>query len=103
MTRAPETDLSLFFHPRAIAVIGATDDKHKPGYALLKKVKARADRDGAMVYGVNRRLTDIDGIACFATLADVPGEVDVAVIMIGDAEKGLRDVVAKGARFAVIL
>jgi len=102
MARTPETDLSLFFHPRTIAVIGATDDKRKPGYALLKKVKARADRDGATVYGVNPRLTDIDGIACFPTLAEVPGEIDVAVIMIGDAEAGLRDVVAKGARFAVI-
>ena len=102
MARTPETDLRLFFHPRTIAVIGATDDKRKPGYALLTKVKARADRDGATVYAVNPRLTDIDGIACYPTLADVPGEIDVAVIMIGDAEKGLRDVVAKGARYAVI-
>ena len=102
MTRTPETDLSLFFHPRTIAVIGATDDKRKPGYALLKKVKARADRDGASVYGVNPRLTDIDGIPCFPALSDVPADIDVAVIMIGDAEKGLRDVVAKGSRFAVI-
>ena len=102
MAREPETDLRLFFHPRTIAVIGATDHKRKPGYALLMKVKARAERDGATVYGVNPRLTDIDGIACYPTLAEVPGEIDVAVIMIGDAEKGLRDVVAKGARFAVI-
>ena len=32
----------------------------------------------------------------------MPGEVDVAVIMIGDAERGLRDAVAKGAKFAII-
>ena len=101
-THTPETDLRLFFHPRTIAVIGATDDKRKPGYALLMKVKARAERDGARVYGVNPRLNDIDGIACFPTLADVPGEIDVAVIMIGDAEQGLRDVVAKAGRFAII-
>ena len=102
MARTPETDLRYFFHPRTIAVIGATDDKRKPGYALLMKVKARAERDGATVYGVNPRLTDIDGIPCFPALGDVPGEIDVAVIMIGDAEKGLRDVVAKGAKFAII-
>ncbi|MGH2794213.1 MAG: CoA-binding protein, partial [Actinomycetota bacterium] len=95
-------ELERFFHPRTIAVIGATDDKRKPGYALLMKVKARATRDGATVYGVNPRLTDIDGIACYPTLEEVPGEIDVAVIMIGDAEKGLRDAVAKKARFAVI-
>jgi acyl-CoA synthetase (NDP forming) len=98
----PETDLHLFFHPRTVAVIGATDDKRKPGYALLRKVHERARRDGATVYGVNPRLTDIDGIACYPTLDAVPGEIDVAVIMISDAEQGLRDVVAKGARFAII-
>ncbi|TMK19463.1 MAG: acetate--CoA ligase family protein [Actinobacteria bacterium] len=102
MNRTAETDLRYFFHPRTIAVIGATDDKRKPGYALLMKVRARAERDGATVYGVNPRLTDIDGIACYPSVADVPGEIDVAVIMIGDAEQGLRDVVAKGARFAII-
>ena len=95
-------ELERFFHPRTIAVIGATDDKRKPGYALLMKVKARAERDGATVYGVNPRLDDIDGIKCYPTLLEVPGEIDVAVIMIGDAEKGLRDAVAKRARFAVI-
>ena len=95
-------ELERFFHPRTIAVIGATDDKRKPGYALLMKVRARAERDGATVYGVNPRLTDIDGIKCYPTLEEVPGEIDVAVIMIGDAEKGLRDAVAKKARFAVI-
>src|SRR2546428_13920387 len=97
-----DLDLNLFFHPRTVAVIGATDDKRKPGYALLRKVKARADRDGGSVFGVNPRLTDIDGIPCFPTLAEVPADIDVAVIMIGDAEQGLRDGAAKGARFAEI-
>jgi acyl-CoA synthetase (NDP forming) len=96
------TDLSLFFHPRTIAVVGATDDKMRPGYALLRKVVARAQRDGGKVFGVNPRLTQIDEIPCYPTLAEVPEDVDVAVIMIGDAEQGVRDAVAKHCKFAIV-
>jgi acyl-CoA synthetase (NDP forming) len=95
-------DLHLFFHPRAIAVIGATDDKTKPGYHLLKKVMERAARDGGVVYPVNPRTAEILGVKCYPTVADVPGDLDVVVVMIGDAEKGLRDAVAKKATYCII-
>ncbi|MEX2458932.1 MAG: acetate--CoA ligase family protein [Actinomycetota bacterium] len=95
-------DLYRFFHPKTIALIGATDDKRRAGYALFRKVVDRGKREGTVVYPVNPRLQELDGITCYPTLAEVPGEVDVAVIMIGDAEKGLRDAVAKGAKFAIV-
>ncbi|MHB8511800.1 MAG: acetate--CoA ligase family protein [Actinomycetota bacterium] len=97
-----ETDLKHFFHPRTIAVIGATDDKSRPGYHLLKKVIARSARDGGTVYGVNPRLQQVEGVACYPTLNDVPGELDVVVVMINDAERGVRDAVARKARFAIV-
>ena len=95
-------DLHRFFHPKSIALIGATDDKRRAGYALFLKVRERGEREGTVVYPVNPRLEELDGVRCYPSLAEVPGEVDVAVIMIGDAEKGLRDAVAKGAAFAII-
>ncbi len=99
----PPADLHLFFHPRTIALIGATDDRRRAGYALFRKVVERAGREGTAVYPVNPRLAEIDGITCYPTLEDVPQRtVDVVVVMIGDAEQGVRDAVAKGARFAVI-
>src|SRR5207253_474703 len=99
----PPPDLHRFFHPRTIALIGATDDHRRAGYALFRKVVERAEREGTRVYPVNPRLAEIDGITCYPTLAEVPEErVDVAVVMIGDAERGVRDAVAKGAGFAVI-
>jgi acyl-CoA synthetase (NDP forming) len=95
-------DLRLFFHPRSIALIGATDDKTKPGYHLTRKVLERSKRDGGAVYPINPRVAEIDGVACLGSLEEVPGEVDVVVVMIGDAEKGLRDAVAKRAKFCII-
>lgn len=100
--RAGETDLRLFFHPRTIALVGATGNKRKPGYALLRKVVLRAERDGTKVYGVNPRLSDIEGVPCYPSLGDVPDEIDVVVVMIGDAERAVRDAVAKRAKFCII-
>jgi acyl-CoA synthetase (NDP forming) len=97
-----EADLHLFFHPRTIALIGATDDKRRAGYALFRKVVERGEREGTRVFPVNPRLSEIDGIQCYPTLADVPEAVDVTVVMIGDAEKGVRDAVGKGAKFCII-
>src|SRR5437588_3258376 len=93
------TDLDLFFHPRTIALIGATDDKRKAGYALFRKIVDRSEREGTKVYPVNPRIEEIDGIKSYPSLAEVPDDVDVAVVMIGDAEKGVRDAVEKAARF----
>jgi len=95
-------DLDLFFHPRTIALIGATDDKRKAGYALFRKIVDRSDREGTKVYPVNPRIAEIDGIKSYPSLGEVPDDVDVAVVMIGDAEKGVRDAVEKGARFCII-
>src|SRR5438067_1652365 len=95
-------DLDLFFHPRTIALIGATDDRRKAGYALFRKIVERSEREGTKVYPVNPRIEEIDGIKSYPGLSDVPDDVDVAVVMIGDAEKGVRDAVSKGAKFCII-
>ena len=95
-------DLDLFFHPRTIALIGATDDRRKAGYALFRKIVERSEREGTKVYPVNPRIEGIDGIKSYPGLSDVPDDVDVAVVMIGDAEKGVRDAVSKGAKFCII-
>ena len=51
---------------------------------------------------MNPRIAEIDGIKSYPSLGEVPDDVDVAVVMIGDAEKGVRDAVEKGARFCII-
>ena len=65
-------------------------------------VVERSEREGTKVYPVNPRIAEIDGIKCYPALGEVPDEIDVAVVMIGDAEKGVRDAVEKGAKFCII-
>ena len=98
------TDLSLFFHPRVIAVVGASDDPRRGAYHLFKKVQARAAAEGGKVWGVNPRLTELEGAPCVARLADVPEPIDLAVLMVGKdkIDQIMHETCEAGARFAIV-
>lgn len=98
------TDLTLFFHPRTIAVVGATDNPNHGNYHVFKKVVARAALDGASVYGVNPRLTEIEGTPCVSAIADVPGDVDLAVLMVNRerVEQVLKETCARSPAFVIV-
>lgn len=94
--------LHALFHPRAVAVIGASDDTTKHGYIVLNNVRDTGFSGG--VYGISRRLTEINGIPCFPDLASAPGPVDVAFLAI-PAEatiKAVRDCAAAGVKAAIV-
>src|SRR5438477_3235715 len=95
-------DLDVFFHPRTVAVIGASDTPARPNTAMTRKIRAWAEEAGSAVHPVNPNRTEVDGLACRPTLADVPGDVDLAVILVGDAVQALEEAIEKKARFAVI-
>src|SRR6202012_4580371 len=59
---ATQEALHALFHPRAVAVIGASDDTTKHGYIVLTNVRDTGFRGG--VYGISRRLTAVEGIPC---------------------------------------
>jgi acyl-CoA synthetase (NDP forming) len=77
---ATQEALHALFHPRAVAVIGASDDTTKHGYIVLTNVRDTGFQGG--IYGISRRLKDIDGIPCFPDLASLPGPVDTAFLAI---------------------
>lgn len=99
-------DLTRFFHPRTIAVVGATDNPRHGNSFLFKKVLQRAHADGSRVWAVNPRpgLREIEGAPCVARIADVPAEIDLAVLMLNKEllAGALRETAAKGARYAIV-
>ena len=101
-----ETDLTLFFHPRVTAVVGATDNQRHGNYFLFKKVLTRAAVDGSRVYAVNPRpgLTTIEGAPCVPTIADVPEEIDLAVLMVNKEriEEVMRETCARRPKFVIV-
>jgi len=94
--------LHALFHPRAVAVIGASDDTTKHGYIVLNNVRATGFAGG--LYGISRRLKDIDGIPCFSDLGLVPEQVDVAFLAIPAeaAVQAVRDCARAGLQAAIV-
>jgi len=70
--------LERFFHPRAIAVIGASDRPHSIGQRVLANL-----REGGFegrVFPVNPRHDEVQGLPCLHHIARLPEKVDVAVV-----------------------
>jgi acetyl coenzyme A synthetase (ADP forming)-like protein len=65
--------------PRSIAVIGASATPGKVGHDILKNILTQGYK--GEVYPVNPKGGEILGKKAFASLADIPGSVDLAVIV----------------------
>ena len=94
--------LHALFHPRAVAVIGASDDDTKHGYIVLNNIRDAGFPGG--VYGISRRLTQVNGIPCFPDLASVPEQVDTAFLAI-PAEatiQAVRDCAKAGLKAVIV-
>ncbi|MBZ5610277.1 MAG: bifunctional acetate--CoA ligase family protein/GNAT family N-acetyltransferase [Acidobacteriia bacterium] len=71
--------LEVFFRPRNVAVIGATDAPSSVGGALLWNL-ARSPFDGA-IFPVNPNRTTALGLKCYPTIGEVPAPIDLAVVV----------------------
>jgi acetate---CoA ligase (ADP-forming) len=93
----------LFFNPRSIAVVGASQDMSSISGQPIAHLKAKGY--AGEVYPVNPRYEEVAGYRCFASIAALPQVPDVAVIAVGAKRvpEALRELGAKGCRFAVIL
>ena len=67
-----------FMSQKKFAVVGATDNPQKYGNQIVKNLKSRCYE----VYPVNPRLKELEGIKCYAHLADIPVKVDVVDFVV---------------------
>src|SRR5262245_25618939 len=71
--------LRVFFAPRSVAVIGATDRAGSVGRSVLRNLIATPF--GGVVYPVNPARESVLGIKAYHDLAAVPGPVELAVVV----------------------
>ena len=106
VTRRPvelrSVDLDTFFRPRSVAVVGASDTPGRPNTAMTRKIREWAEHAGASIYPVNPNREEVDGLRSVPSILDVPVDVDLAAILVGEAVDALEEAVEKKARFAVI-
>jgi acetate---CoA ligase (ADP-forming) len=93
----------MFFSPRSVAVIGASRTPGKLGHSVLHNLIRYGYR--GEIYAINPQADEILGLAAYRRIADVPGEVDLAVFVVPGRQVAplLRECGEKGVRGAVII
>ncbi|MBU2643116.1 CoA-binding protein [bacterium] len=95
-------ELRPLFNPTSVAVVGASNNSTKWGYTTFSNL---ANQYKGMIYAVNNRESEVQGHQAYTTLTDIPGNVDLAVIVV-PAEivaEVVTDCVSKRVKAAVII
>lgn len=99
MTRKPKSpDLEYLFHPRSIAIVGASANPASKGYDYLGGVQ-ELEFNGAL-YPVNPKADEILGLKAYPSIRDIPGPVDYVISCIA-AQPSLQlvgDCATKGTK-----
>lgn len=105
---ATVASLIPFFHPRSVAVIGASRDPDQIGHRVVYNLVR--SRFNGPVYPVNPRAEVIASIPAYPSVLQVPHDIDLAIVAVPPdevlgvvdecAEKGIRGLIVFTAGFA---
>jgi len=95
--------MKRIFSPTGIAIIGASGDPSKLGYSTVKNII-----DGGYkgkIYPINPKADEILGLKCYKSVTDIPGQVDVAVIVIPakNVAEAVKMLGEKGVAGAIVI
>ncbi|WP_326729114.1 acetate--CoA ligase family protein [Streptomyces phaeochromogenes] len=94
-------DLDRFFRPERVAVVGASDAEGRPNTGITRQLLAWSERVGARLYPVHPTRESVFGIPCVAAVADLPEEVDLAVLLVSDPLPVIEELAETKVKFAV--
>ncbi|MCX4591240.1 acetate--CoA ligase family protein [Streptomyces sp. NBC_01549] len=94
-------DLDRFFRPESVAVVGASDAEGRPNTGITRQLIAWAERVGARLHPVHPTRRSVFGIPCSPSLADLPEQVDLAVLLVGDPLPVIGELGEAKVKFAV--
>ena len=95
--------LEQFFDPQGVALVGASRDSTKLGYAILDNLIKYGYGGG--IYPINPKADEILGLKSYASVLDVPDPIDLAVIVIPSrfVAPVLTECGEKGIKGAIII
>ena len=90
-----------YFNPRSIAVIGASSEPKKMGYAVMHNLL----HFPGQLYPVNNKRPEVQGLKAYASILDIPNPVDMAVITVPakHVPSVIEECGRKGVPMAVII
>ena len=100
---AARASLRSFFEPASVAVVGASRERGTVGAEIVNNLRSTGYRGS--VYPVHPTATVIQGLTAFPRLTDIPGNVDLAVIVVPAAHvvDVARDAAAKRVKALVVI
>lgn len=95
--------LETLLYPETVAVIGASRNPEKVGYAFMHNL-TRGGFKGTIV-PINLEASEILGVKCYKSLADYGGKVDLSVVVVGAkyAKQAIRDSIDAGAKTIIVI
>ena len=72
--------LDKIMKPKSIAVVGASTKEHTIGSDIMKRLQEY--KFNGKIYPVNPKGGIIEGLQAYQTVNDIPGEVDLAIIVV---------------------
>ena len=99
----PASPLAPIFHPRTVAVIGATEKPASVGRTVLRNLLDQPF--GATIFPINPNRPNVLGIRCYPNIAAIGEAVDLAIVVTPAATvpEVLRECVAAGVKGAVVI
>jgi acetate---CoA ligase (ADP-forming) len=99
------SELDAFFKPKSVAIIGASTNPAKLGYAVVKNLVEGGYAQKWKVYPINPNAPEILGFKAFPSVLDVPDSIDLAVVVIPYAQvpEGLRLCGQKGIPASIVI
>lgn len=76
----PKKNLQLFFNPKSIAVVGASNDRNSVGYALMANIISGGYK--GKIYPINPNYSQIANLPCYSTIAAIKNQVDLAIVAV---------------------
>src|SRR5689334_11370458 len=99
----PPSPLAPIFHPRTVAVIGATEKPASVGRTILRNLMEQPS--GATIYPINPHRPNVLGIRCYPNIASIGEQIDLAIVVTPAATvpEVLQECVAAGVRSAIVI
>ncbi len=96
--------LEVFFHPKSIAIVGASERTGSPGQVITTNLFGSI-APGIQVFAVNPTRKSIFEHPAFARVADVPAQIDLAIIVTPAATVPdiISECVEAGVRGAIVI
>lgn len=99
----PPSPLAPIFHPRTVAVIGATEKPASVGRTVLRNLMEQPS--GATIFPINPHRPNVLGIRCYPNIASIGEQIDLAIVVTPAATVPdvLQECVNAGVRSAIVI